>query len=310
MRKFFVFLPAIVALIIAFAMLRGWFGLTNGTWQVALPIVRIEDGLILTIIGVGLGVLGVGWLQWQAYQQRLISQRHAWQRELVENRLLYLRAIDHELQNPLHIMQAEIRRAESTAGNAARIPEIKRQAKRLKGLLTTVRKLVEVQSEVLELRSMGIAKLLAEVVEDVNGRFANAERTVRLDLPADPLPPVWGDEDLLLLALYNLVDNALKYTEADDKITVRASAKNHELVIQVLDQGYGIPDDEIADIHKEAQRGSNTVHIMGKGLGLMFVHTIVERHKGEMIIHSIEEIGTRVTLRLPLSQKSRSLGAD
>jgi two-component system OmpR family sensor kinase len=111
---------------------------------------------------------------------------------------------------------------------------------------------------------------------------------------------VRGDRDLLFLALYNLVSNALKYSSAGDTIEVRGSEREGGVMIEVADTGRGIPDHEHTQVWEELARGRTTLDVPGSGLGLPFVRAIVERHSGQVQLSSRPGEGTAVRVALPL----------
>jgi two-component system OmpR family sensor kinase len=114
------------------------------------------------------------------------------------------------------------------------------------------------------------------------------------------LPTISGDQDLLFLAVHNLVDNALKFTRPGDTVEMRAFEDGARLVIEVADTGPGIPAAEVAHIWEELYRGQGARGIAGSGLGLALARAIVERHKGQVGLRSREGQGTVFMMRLPL----------
>jgi two-component system, OmpR family, sensor kinase len=108
------------------------------------------------------------------------------------------------------------------------------------------------------------------------------------------------DTDLLLLAVHNTLDNAVKYTLTGDSIELCMSKYTNDVVIQIRDSGIRIPHTEQALIWEELYRANNVLEIPGSGIGLALVKAIIERHDGEVELHSIPEQGTTVIFRLPL----------
>ena len=99
--------------------------------------------------------------------------------------------------------------------------------------------------------------------------------------------------------LVNLLTNAVKFSKPGDEVVFEASAKPHEVVFQVRDQGIGIPEAEQAKIFEPFYRGRNVAHIPGTGLGLVIVKRCVERHGGTLELESRPGQGTRFTVRVP-----------
>ena len=104
---------------------------------------------------------------------------------------------------------------------------------------------------------------------------------------------------MLFLAVYNPLDNALKFTQREDTIELRAAEDDGDIVIEIADTGPGIPEDEIPQVWDELYRGEGARGVPGSGLGLSLVRAIVVRHGGEAAIRSRSGQGTLVTLRLP-----------
>jgi two-component system OmpR family sensor kinase len=115
------------------------------------------------------------------------------------------------------------------------------------------------------------------------------------------VPTIHGDRDLLFLALYNLLDNALKFTRPGGTVEVRAFEDANFVVIEVADTGTGIPEDEIARVWEELYRGREARGVPGSGLGLALVRAVVERHAGQITMRSRVDQGTVVRVTLPVS---------
>ncbi|MDO5297013.1 MAG: HAMP domain-containing sensor histidine kinase [bacterium] len=120
-----------------------------------------------------------------------------------------------------------------------------------------------------------------------------------------------GDIHLLTRALRNIIDNALRYTPADKKVSVNFAKIGTEVCIAVVDEGCGIKAENIKDLGKRFYRvDSGRARVSGgTGLGLAITRTIVERHKGRLDISSQEGQGTTVKIYLPLPN-AQQLGED
>ena len=152
---------------------------------------------------------------------------------------------------------------------------------------------------------MDIPQLLQEMVEAARALPAYVNRQINLVVTRVPwpLPAVTGDRDLLGLAVYNLIENALKFTSGKDSVEVRALEDGRTIVIEVADTGPGIAPLELGDIFEELYRGSNARGVEGSGLGLAVVQRIAALHGGKVEVRSRQEepCGTVFTLRLPIS---------
>jgi two-component system OmpR family sensor kinase len=132
-------------------------------------------------------------------------------------------------------------------------------------------------------------------------------REVSLLIPKvpSPFPMTTGDRDLLVLAVYNLIENALKFTSAEDSVEVRALEDGQSIVIEVADSGVGIPSEDLPKIFEELYRGTNARSTEGSGLGLALVNRIVALHNGRIYVRSsqVEPRGTVFTMRLPVTRR-------
>jgi signal transduction histidine kinase len=115
---------------------------------------------------------------------------------------------------------------------------------------------------------------------------------------------VTGDRDLLSLVMYNLIENALKFTAPKETVEVRALEDGKAIVVEVADAGPGIPADELPKIFDELYRGANARGIDGSGLGLALVKRIIELHGGQIGVRSRQDDphGTVFTVRLPVKK--------
>ncbi|MGE5537266.1 MAG: ATP-binding protein [Gemmatimonas sp.] len=115
-----------------------------------------------------------------------------------------------------------------------------------------------------------------------------------------PDRPIPGNALLLRQMISNLVGNAIKYSPATAPILVEARSVERSVAITVIDQGIGIPSDELPRVFESYYRASNTGAIEGTGLGLALCREIVEAHRGRITIAANAPVGTRVTVSLPM----------
>jgi two-component system, OmpR family, sensor kinase len=262
---------------------------------------RADLGSLSLMLGLGLSGLAAGacaLLEWfEANQQRVNA-------EAVEERRRFLRRLDHELKNPLTAIQVGLANlAESTSGEARQeaLSNVETQALRLSRLSADLRKLADLEFRLVERSPVDIPSLLREAFGLAQDQPGAAERHLSLSIPQAPwpLPNITGDPDLLLLAVHNLLDNALKFTRSGDTVELRAFEDGANIVIEVADTGPGIPDEEQPHVWEELYRCEAGRGIPGSGLGLALVRAISERHNGKVGLRSRLGRGTVFTIRLP-----------
>jgi two-component system sensor histidine kinase SenX3 len=106
-------------------------------------------------------------------------------------------------------------------------------------------------------------------------------------------------------ALTNLIANAIKYSPVQTEIIIEGRADEHALIIEVTDQGYGIPAHSLARIFEKFYRVPRVedADVPGTGLGLSLVREIVELHGGRIAVKSEPGVGSTFSIRLPLVRK-------
>ncbi|WP_396277179.1 sensor histidine kinase [Glutamicibacter creatinolyticus] len=218
-----------------------------------------------------------------------------------------LRRLDHELKNPLTVLETVITGSEGGVADAEGWRSVATQTRRLSRLVGDLRGLAELEVAELERIEVDLESLLREVLDDTaegpQGQEAEQPR-ISLHLPKAPwpLPRVQGDPDLLRLSLQNLVGNAIKYSTPGDSIEITAQELDGWVIIDIADTGRGIPHDEHQLVLEELARGSNARDQPGSGIGLALVRVIVARHGGALILRSRDGHGTSVSIRLPLQR--------
>jgi two-component system, OmpR family, sensor kinase len=231
-------------------------------------------------------------------------------REMEQNRRNFLRRLDHEIKNPLTGLRAALVNMQETQAVEERqhaVENAGRAATRLSRLLADLRKLSDLGERPIERAYVDVPDLLQDAVDAAHVLPAYEGREVSLLIPKvpSPFPAITGDRDLLVLAVYNLIENALKFTCAEDSVEVRASEDGQFVVIEVADSGVGIPPEDLPKIFEELYRGSNARSTEGSGLGLALVKRIIALHNGQINARSsqAEPRGTVFTIRLPVTKR-------
>jgi two-component system OmpR family sensor kinase len=218
----------------------------------------------------------------------------------IEERRRFVQRLDHELKNPLTAIRAGLANVAGAETERAALDSVNAQVARIARLTADLRKLSELEGRPLESAPVDMGELLATAWELAQEKPEAGDRHLGLTLPRAPwpLPPVAGDRDLLLLAVYNLLDNALKFTRPGDTVELRASEDGTAVVVEVADTGPGILEEDLPHVWEELYRGDQARGIPGSGLGLALVRAIVERHHGTIAVRSRAGQGTVFTVRL------------
>ncbi len=205
----------------------------------------LESLLLLVGIGASLAILAQLALQsWMRKLQSLTLERAG------EDRRRFLQRLDHELKNPLMAIRAGLTNISDTQEASSDVfSSVNAQVLRLSRLAVDLRKLSELETRPLERAVVDIPQLLREVLNMAKELPVAERRTLILTMPrlTWPIPTIVGDRDLLFLALYNLLDNALKFSRIGDSIELRALEDGTMLTLEVADTGPGIPENEIME---------------------------------------------------------------
>jgi len=238
----------------------------------------------------------------------------------VLNDITYLKKIDqlksdfvsmvaHEIKNPMSSVLAQIKVIQDgLAGNVTQKQDeiLGRASEKIKGLVTLSSDLLylakrEAGLSTLERINCNITEILEEQV-DFHQQKARSKR-IQLELDQLPdLPPVFANKQNMEEVVSNLITNAINYTHGEGKITVSARPENLYLCISVSDTGLGIAKEDLDRIFDRFYRVKNekTRYIIGTGLGLPIVKSIVEAHNGMIRVESKPDYGSTFSVFIPL----------
>ncbi|MGW8227108.1 MAG: sensor histidine kinase [Anaerolineales bacterium] len=293
-------IPGILGLLLKILLEGGWL-------ENSVLFMRIDLGTLSLLLGIFLSILlfiiwGIFLWQDRQFNQEFIQYQAA----TAEEHRQFLQRLDHELKNPLTAIQAGLANLDGTVNQPA-IDSIKAQTQRLSRLVADLRKLAELEIRLIERSPVNLSVLLEEAVAITREDPQADQRRINLSLPHAPwpLPEVQGDEDLLLLALLNLLGNAVKFSEPGATVEVRAFEDADMVTIEVADTGPGIPENEVPFVWQELYRGRGARGVPGSGLGLALVRAITDRHGGQVTIRSRVRQGTVVTMKIPAGEVTK-----
>ncbi|RMZ61100.1 sensor histidine kinase [Chryseobacterium nematophagum] len=152
-------------------------------------------------------------------------------------------------------------------------------------------------------QTIRIDELIWKIYEKLepNTRKHNSGITIELLVTNSFSLEFQGNETLLYLALYNIVENAIKYSAGSD-VSIQLFEENNQLHIRVSDKGKGISQEDLVKITETFYRGKNVEGVKGSGIGLSLSKSIFDHHQIIMKIESIINQGTDVTLIFPFNK--------
>ena len=207
----------------------------------------------------------------------------------------------HELRNPLMAIRANleiIERSEDVDDHYEAAAEAKVEVARMSRLVSDLLLLGQADDgQALERKPLDLADVIAQVVDRARRLYPDH----RIDSTSPETVRVLGDADRLQQAVWNLVENAARYTPAGGKIEVLASVQDDAIQIEVRDTGVGIATEHQPRLFERFYRvdAARSRRSGGSGLGLAIVKYVVEAHGGTVSVSSRPGRGSSFTIRLP-----------
>ena len=230
------------------------------------------------------------------------------QRELAELKSEFMQNVSHELRTPLAIARGYAELLDTGAMGKLRSEQrepvaiIARRMRMVTKLMDDFDAILAAETRELERKAVNLAEMVYEQLADFQDAAEKAELELLAQVMPDP-PPVLGDVTHLRRVLDNLLGNALKFTPAGGRITVRLEQEGQNLVLEVADTGLGIPQDQLERIFERFYQvdGSMSRRFGGAGLGLALVKEIAKAHGGSVGVHSDPGQGSTFRVTLPVS---------
>lgn len=252
----------------------------------------------------------------QRVQERTLELQRALER-LSELNILksnFVSNISHELRTPLtHIkgyldLFAEGGLGPLTQPQLDALKVMMRAEERLERLIEDLIQfsLSSRSDLVLDLEKVDLHNMIQNSIQRVQPKAQAQAITIHANLSQD-LPPVWADKDKIGWVLFQLLDNAVKFTPQGGKVIVQASTSQGPVNIAVIDTGIGIPKERILEIFEPFHQldGSATRHYGGTGLGLTMARRIVEAHGSSVKVDSVVGKGSRFEFTLPSAHQAK-----
>jgi len=224
--------------------------------------------------------------------------------EALQNALL--NSISHDLRTPLvsitGVLTTLEQQGESLEASSRHslVVTAREEADRLNRLVGNLLDMARLEAGALKVRRepSDVQDVIGTSIGQVDERLTG--RRLRVEVPED-FPLVNMDFVLIVHVLYNLLDNALKYSPSDSPLEIQAEILDDEAYIRVLDRGIGIPEGDLENVFDKFYRVQRSKNVTGTGLGLAICKGIMEAHDGRIWAANREGGGTIITISLPLS---------
>ncbi len=246
-----------------------------------------------------------------ALRNNELEIRQALEREKELNYLKtnFVSMASHEFRTPLSTILSSTSLIEKHLKNGT----IEKTERHFERVMFSVNHLTEILDDILSLTKLAEGKIPSrpelfmikefceEFIDMHKGLLKPNQQIVKKILSVDQ--EVFLDKKLLNHILLNLFSNAIKYSKDDGKIFCRMEVVDNQLVIEITDEGVGIPLTEQKHLFTRFFRGSNVINIQGTGLGLNIVCEYLEVMYGTIDFESKENEGTTFTVKIPLEQE-------
>jgi signal transduction histidine kinase len=160
----------------------------------------------------------------------------------------------------------------------------------------------------LQVDSIPVLDILERVTSSLQLHAKQKHISLGVEIPKDMPHAIEADQALLHQAIYNLVENGLKYTPEGGEVTIRLMTAPDSLTFAIQDTGIGIPASDLPRLFEKFYRGTNREALAkrGTGLGLAIVKSIAERHSGKVWVESELGKGSIFHLQVPIAQSKET----
>jgi signal transduction histidine kinase len=241
-----------------------------------------------------------------AQQAAKLQEKLAEEQRLMLLQRNFVSMASHEFRTPLAIIDGHAQRFISMRDRLTG-DELTQRARKVRSTVSRMTQLIDnliASARLIDGRielnyhptQVDLAALVGEICNLQRELTPDAEILDRI--ASQPLM-VYGDASLLSQVFGNLLSNAVKYSPDAGLIQVTAVKQGAQIAVVIEDHGIGIPETEREQVFERYYRGSNTSGIVGSGVGLSLVRTIIELHKGSVVLNSREGEGSRFSVQLP-----------
>jgi signal transduction histidine kinase/HAMP domain-containing protein len=225
----------------------------------------------------------------------------------------FVSTVSHDLRSPLTLMRGYATMLEMAGelneNQQLYIKMIVQGVDNMAKLVSNLLDLGRIEFGVgLQVESVPVLDLIERVTGGLQLHATSKEISLSVELPKDLPHAVEADQGMLHQAVYNLVENAIKYTPKGGEVVVNLLSTPETLTFAIKDSGIGIPQDDMKRLFEKFYRGTNREALAqrGTGLGLAIVKSIAERHGGKVWVESVLGKGSTFFLLIPLTQQKEN----
>ena len=190
------------------------------------------------------------------------------------------------------------------------LSNITASSSKLEAIISNILDLITIDAGTFELAlaPVKISEILKAAKLGISDKLKKADLTLDVDIEGD-LDSITADGKRIIQVLYNLLQNAIGFSEAGSEIRLRVKEQGSMVSFSVEDDGCGIPEEIRNSVFKRFESSSLGSKHRGVGLGLSIVTSIVELHGGDVDLLSVEGVGTKITVRFPKDGKQELVEA-
>ena len=228
------------------------------------------------------------------------------EKELSELKTRFVTIASHEFRTPLTTIQSSaemIERFDQKWGPDKKVKHLKRiksNVRHMTSLLEDVLLVGRIDSGrlKLEVEEFEIAAFILDVFDEIK-IGAEDSHELNCTILCDE-KPIMADKRMVRVVINNLLSNAMKYSDVGSKVDMTVSEAEQFIVIEVQDEGIGIPSEDLEHLFEPFHRAGNVDNRQGTGLGLAILHRMVNLHGGQIEVDSKIGVGTSFRVSIPV----------
>ena len=234
-------------------------------------------------------------------------------KELDSMKSEFVATVSHDLRSPLTLMRGYATMLEMVGElneqQQGYVRKIISGVENMSRLVNNLLDLGRIEIGVgLQVEYVTVLDIIERVTSALQLQASQKNIALKVELPKDMPHAVEADQALLHQAVYNLVENAIKYTPDEGRVTIRTLSQPGYLIFAVEDSGLGISTEDLPHLFEKFYRGKQreTRSQPGSGLGLAIVHSVATNHGGRVWVDSVVGKGSTFYLQIPLNQPKDS----